>query len=339
MNNSIADSRCSCNVLLMVRRSTQQKKIDESAFPVRVKFVIPDGGLGWRLDDLHRWLQLEVGPGDYALHSTSGLAMDAIGIYLRDVECARALVHAFPDMTLADGTQQCIYTSPAHSRLWQGWEIFGVCNLYKTATAAELMAQLDQSWRSDVQYLMNDINVYPDYCAPVGLIEDGERVFRMMRWGMPSPAFALKNKKTDRGVTNVRNTKSPHWRRWLGVEHRCVVPFTSFSEPYNRVGHPSEPVWFALSDNRPVAFFAGIWARWTSVRKLKDGETTDNLFGFLTTDANEEVGAIHPKAMPVILRTKDEVDQWLTAEPEAALSLQRPLPNGTLELVARGKET
>ncbi|GAL98386.1 hypothetical protein ATR1_106c0001, partial [Acetobacter tropicalis] len=34
---------------------------------------------------------------------------------------------------------------------------------------------------------------------------------------------------------------------------------------------------------------------------MADGETTDDLFGFLTTEANQEVGAIHPKAMPVIL--------------------------------------
>ena len=47
---------------------------------------------------------------------------------------------------------------------------------------------------------------------------------------MPSPVFALKGKATDSGVTNVRNTSSPHWRRWLGPANRRVVPFTSFSE-------------------------------------------------------------------------------------------------------------
>ena len=37
------------------------------------------------------------------------------------------------------------------------------------------------------------------------------------------------------------------------------------------------------------------------MRKVKEGETTNDLFAFLTCDANAEVGAIHPKAMPVIL--------------------------------------
>jgi putative SOS response-associated peptidase YedK len=47
---------------------------------------------------------------------------------------------------------------------------------------------------------------------------------------MPSPVFALKGRNSDPGVTNVRNVSSPHWRRWLGVESRCVVPLTSLNE-------------------------------------------------------------------------------------------------------------
>ena len=73
--------------------------------------------------------------------------------------------------------------------------------------------------------------IYPDYEAPiVRTAEDGEREVTKARWGMPSPAFALQGKKADKGVTNIRNTSSPHWRRWLGPPSRCLVPFTSFSE-------------------------------------------------------------------------------------------------------------
>jgi hypothetical protein len=41
---------------------------------------------------------------------------------------------------------------------------------------------------------------------------------------MLSPILALKGRSSDPGVTNVRNTTSPHWRRWLAPESRCVVP-------------------------------------------------------------------------------------------------------------------
>ena len=155
----------------------------------------------------------------------------------------------------------------------------------------------------------------------------------MARWGMPSPVFALKGKKSDPGVTNVRNVKSPHWRRWLGIESRCVVPFTCLLPDGT---HP--PVWFAFDETRPLAFFAGIWTRWTSVRKVKEGETTNDIFAFLTIEPNKVVGAIHSKAMPVILTTREDIDIWMMALPEEALKLQRPLPDDALTIVARGEK-
>lgn len=35
------------------------------------------------------------------------------------------------------------------------------------------------------------------------------------RWGMPTPTAYLPKSGRDSGVTNIRNTASPHWRRWL----------------------------------------------------------------------------------------------------------------------------
>jgi putative SOS response-associated peptidase YedK len=95
-------------------------------------------------------------------------------------------------------------------------------------------------------------------------------------------------------------------------------------------------IWFALDETRPLACFAGIWTSWTSVRKVKEGESTNDIYAFLTTEPNSEVGAIHPKAMPVILTTPEEVETWMTAPPEEALDLRRPLSDGALWVVARG---
>jgi putative SOS response-associated peptidase YedK len=178
--------------------------------------------------------------------------------------------------------------------------------------------------------------IFPDYAAPIVRNQPGGRELMMARWGMPSPAFALKGRIADTGITNIRNTASPHWRRWLGPEHRCVVPFTSFSENEHLPDGRKPAVWFALDETRPLACFAGIWTRWTSVRKVKEGETTNDVFGFLTTEPNKEVGVIHPKAMPVILRTAGEIDLWMTESWHEASKFQRPLPNDSLLIVARG---
>jgi hypothetical protein len=71
---------------------------------------------------------------------------------------------------------------------------------------------------------------------------------------MPSPFFAIKQAaearaeklrqkgklvdmdvlirmEPDKGTTNIRNLNLPHWRKWFGVQSRCIVPVTSFAEP------------------------------------------------------------------------------------------------------------
>lgn len=199
-----------------------------------------------------------------------------------------------------------------------------MCNLYKPRRTAEEIARLfmaqdrtgNEPWPT---------MAYPDRLAPI--VRQGEEGFEIAkaRWGMPSPQGVLKTAR-DPGVTNVRNLASPHWRRWLGPAHRCLVPLEAFAEPITGGNQ-----WFTHADAAPM-FFAGIEVReWRSVRKVKDGETVDDLFAFLTCPPNAEVAAIHPKAMPVILTQPDEWRAWLTGKD--ARAMQRPLPDGTLELI------
>ncbi len=214
-----------------------------------------------------------------------------------------------------------------------------MCNLYSLSKGQQAIREFTGAMRDLTGNLPIMPAIFPDYAAPIVRIgADGVRELAFARWGMPTPAFALRGRKTDPGVTNVRNVGSPHWRRWLGVESRCVVPFTSFAENETRPDGTRPPVWFALDDSRPLAFFAGIWTRWTSVRKMREGETTNDIFAFLTTEANAVVAPVHAKAMPSILTSRAEIDLWLTAPAKEALDLQRPLLDSALRIVARGQK-
>lgn len=233
-----------------------------------------------------------------------------------------------------------------------------MCNLYSNNRERAMIA--------DIFGVLRDLNnnqppqsgIYPDYTAPVILNDSaGGRIMKDMRWGLPSSSQAIfmaakkradgmraKGKdvdfdqvlklEPDGGTTNVRNTSSKHWVRWLGPENRCLVPFTSFAEP-DQVGGSRKNVWFALDESRPVAAFAGIWTPWACVRKIKTGwEENLELYGFLTTDSAEPVKTYHDKAMPVILTEPAEWDRWLSPAPWSEVAdLQRPRPD-ILKVVA-----
>jgi putative SOS response-associated peptidase YedK len=245
-----------------------------------------------------------------------------------------------------------------------------MCHVYSITTNLEALRQLRFTFAiaDNIGNLPPQTGIYPDMMAPiVRNAPGGFRELVKVRWGLPSSSRALylaakerANKlirekghnispdefdemvrlEPDRGTHNVRNTDSAHWKRWLAPEFRCIVPFTSFAEFASKVGPDGKKqgnTWFAFDADRPLAWFAGIWApQWTSVRKTSEGLITTDLFAFLTTEPNDVVGDANPDSMPVILTTPDEIETWLTAPWAEARKLQRPLPTGVLRVVSIG---
>jgi putative SOS response-associated peptidase YedK len=213
-----------------------------------------------------------------------------------------------------------------------------MCNLYNITTSQEAIRQWTRAMRDISGNLEPSLDIYPNTPGPVvrnGL--DGQRELARLLWGMPSPPERVKG-KADYGTTNVRKTNYFHWQPYLGVEHRCVVPVTSFAEPSPvDVKDPETGIkknyWFALNEDRPLFFFAGLWTRWHGMRKAKDDPADHEVYGFLTTEPNALIAPIHEKAMPVILTTPEETEMWLTAPWSEAKTLQRPAPDDALVIV------
>ena len=155
---------------------------------------------------------------------------------------------------------------------------------------------------------------------------EGEREIAQARWGFAPPP--------SRGGARrgpLINARSESWRM-PGVKDalsspsatrgRCVVPVDGF---YEWVGDAKakRPIWFSAPSAEGEAprllRFAGLW-------EADPGGALR--FTFFTTAANDVVADVHDR-MPVILAPGD-VDTWLGADADAAVSLLRPAPIGTL---------
>jgi putative SOS response-associated peptidase YedK len=199
-----------------------------------------------------------------------------------------------------------------------------MCNLYTMTATVDEIRRVFGPFVGDRNNLPAYDEIYPGRPAPV-LRRGGEGlVMETMTWGFPGPAAAK-----GRPVTNIRNLESPFWRSALNnVERRCIVPVTRFcewtAEPHAATKRKSK-VWFGLhpaEEEEPLFAFAGLW---------RPGEGGP-FMAFLTCDANALVGAVHPKAMPVMLRS-DDARAWLEHPRESACALAQPFADADMRII------
>ncbi len=74
-----------------------------------------------------------------------------------------------------------------------------MCNLYSITKGQQAIREFTRAMADRAGNLPPLPGVFPDYAAPIVRNQPAGRELAMARWGMPSPAFALKGKKTDPG--------------------------------------------------------------------------------------------------------------------------------------------
>jgi putative SOS response-associated peptidase YedK len=147
---------------------------------------------------------------------------------------------------------------------------------------------------------------------------DGQRQFRLMRWGL-LPSF-VKDPKQFPTLINARGEEvldKPSFRGAMRYR-RCLVPADGFYEWTGPKGKRRPPHLIA---------FAGIYERW---RDPEGGEV--DTVAILTCAANDIVAPLHDR-MPVVLPV-EHFEAWLDVKgtaPEAALL--QPASNDLLEAI------
>lgn len=182
-----------------------------------------------------------------------------------------------------------------------------MCNHYQSP--AQWTDLPDELALAEVPAPSNQTQQWPARQAPVVRAVDNHLVVEHMIWGFPTtrPSKRDPQKQVTQYWTNARNLDAALWRRWAtGAAHRCLVPLTAFAEPDATRGKGGM-AWFAMAQGLPEIFcFAGLW------QPTPKGAH----FAFLTCAPNPLVGAVHPKAMPVILAS-DDYAHWLAGAPAA----------------------
>lgn len=166
----------------MTMRRHSQKRADDTAFPVRVYFIVPRGD--FQISEALDWLERQCGTANYAWHSGKVRWPDsAVALYFRHPRAALAFAQAFPGFMLADDLDYPSYTT--HDSSSVRYEIEAMCNLYNITRSQDAIRQLFKGLViTDRLGNLEPGSVYPNQWAPIVRHgSDGGLEIVRARWG------------------------------------------------------------------------------------------------------------------------------------------------------------
>jgi len=198
-----------------------------------------------------------------------------------------------------------------------------MCGRYVIISSPELIRQL-------LGYLEQPnfpprYNVAPTQPVPVVRIEQGQRHFVLLRWGL-IPSW-VKEPREFALLINARGetvNDKPAFRNAM-KRRRCLLPADGFYEWKGERG-AKRPYFVRRKDRAPFAF-AGLWESWIG----PNGEEMESA-AIVTTQASPAIMPIHDR-MPVMLGP-DNFERWLdcaNVEEREAAGLIAPVADEEIE--------
>jgi putative SOS response-associated peptidase YedK len=199
-----------------------------------------------------------------------------------------------------------------------------MCGRYCITTAPEAIRALFRY--PDRPNFPPRYNVAPTQPVPIVRIEEGERRFALVRWGL-IPGW-VKDPKGFSLVINARGegvNDKPAFRNAM-KRRRCLFPADGFYE-WKEEGGRRRAFHARPTAGGPIAF-AGLWETWTG----PNGEEMETA-AIVTTQANRTMGQVHHRAPVIVPPTA--FDFWLdcrNVDELSASSLFTPAPESLMEV-------
>ena len=198
-----------------------------------------------------------------------------------------------------------------------------MCGRYVIISSPELIRQL--LGYLDQPNFPPRYNVAPTQPVPVVRIDQGQRHFVLLRWGL-IPSW-VKDPREFTLLINARGetvNAKPAFRNAM-KRRRCLLPADGFYEWKGERG-AKRPYFVRRKDRAPFAF-AGLWESWIG----PNGEEMEST-AIVTTQASPAIMPIHDR-MPVILGP-DQFERWLDCaqvDEKAAATLIAPIAGEEIE--------
>ena len=175
-----------------------------------------------------------------------------------------------------------------------------MCGRYVITSSPEALRRL--FGYSDQPNFPARYNVAPTQPVPVVILENGERRFKLMRWGL-LPSW-VKDPKTFALVFNARAEtilEKPAFRNAM-KRRRCLIPADGYYE-WQTSPTRKRPYFIHRTDGEPVGF-AGLSETWIG----PNGEEMDTV-AIVTAAAPPDMSVLHHR-VPVTIAPAD-FDRWL----------------------------